>query len=345
MTEYVSDLPPHVQERFKAHPISRSLRRRPKVYRDTSNFSTIDYSDIILVDQRYFLVTGHTVEGRFGVDDQIKQWVPKVVDLVSGKSHILKLVFHETFDIEVGGFAVRCYRSPEKEARILEYTKGNPRFMQGYSVEDEAGNLVRILDVIRGRQLDKHVYRFVCSHEEYYHLHLPGLLQEFLCCAKAIAMLHANGFRHGDVRRDHILFEYESKQLRWIDFDYDFYLPERPFILDLHELAGVLVFLLGKGDHTPQSVYNDPLLGKQVVSTLNTGDLSLINRNRIVNLRKLYPYISQEFNDILRRFGQESTVWYSSVEELIADLQAIIPGEPADPRNMMHDVKKRGILE
>jgi len=324
MTEYLSDLPSHIQERFKAHPISRSLRRRPKVYRDTSNFSMIDYSDVIVVDDRYFLVTGHTVEGRFGVDDQIKQWVPKVVDLASGQPHILKLVFHETFDIEVGGFTVRCYRSPEKEARILEHTRGNSRFMQGYGAEDEAGNLVRILDVIRGRQLDKHVYRFECSHEEYYRQHLPGLLLEFLGCAQGIATLHANGFRHGDVRRDHILVEYGSEYMRWIDFDYDFYLAEHPFILDLHELAGVLIFLVGKGDHHPQSVLNDPLLGQQVVDSLDSGDLSLLGRNRVVNLRKLYPYISKECNDILMHFSQKSTVWYSSVAELIDDIQGML---------------------
>lgn len=324
MTEYLRDLPAHIQERFQAHPISRSLRRRPKVYRDTSNFSVIDYSDIIVVDERYFLVTGHTVEGRFGVDDQIKQWVPKVVDLGSGHAHILKLVFHETFDIEVGDFRVRCYRSPEKEARILEHTRGNSRFMQGYGVEDEVGNLVRILDVIRGRQLDKHVYRFDCSHEEYYREHLPDLLLEFLGCAKGIAMLHANGFRHGDVRRDHILVEYGSRQMRWIDFDYDFYLAEHPFILDLHELAGVFMFLVGKGDHHPQSVLNDPLLGQQVLDTLDSGDLSLLSRNRITNLRKLYPYISKECNDILMHFSQQSTVWYSSVDELVADIEEML---------------------
>ncbi len=325
MTEYLRDLPEHIQERFKAHPISRSLRRRPKVYRDTSNFSSIDYSDIILIDQRYFLVTGHTVEGRFGVDDQIKQWVPKVVDLANGQPHILKLVFHETFDIEVGGFKVRCYRSPEKEARILEYTRGNPRFMQGYSVEDDAGNLIRILDIIRGRQLDKHVYRFKCDHEEYYNEHLPRLMQEFLGCAKGISMLHAHGFRHGDVRRDHIMVEYDSNQFRWIDFDYDFHLKEQPFILDLHELAGVLLFLVGKGDHHPQSILNDPFLGQQVVDKLTEGDLSLLGRNRIVNLRKLYPYISKEFNDILMHFSQASTVWYETVDELIADIEGVTP--------------------
>jgi hypothetical protein len=325
MTEYLSDLPAHIQERFKAHPISRALRRRPKVYRDTSNFSSIDYSDIIAVDQRYFLVTGHTVEGRFGVDDQIKQWVPKTVDLETGNSHILKLVFHETFNLEVGGFAIRCYRSPEKEARVLEHTRGNPRFMQGYSVEDEAGNLVRILDVIRGRPLDKHIYRFKCNHEEYYHQHLPALMQEFLDCARGIAMLHANGFRHGDVRRDHILVEYGSNHQRWIDFDYDFHLIEHPFILDLHELAGVLLFLAGKGDHHPRSVSEDPLLGQRVIDTLSTDDLSLLNRTRIVNLRKIYPYISKDLNKVLMHFSQKSTVWYDTVDELIGDIESIFP--------------------
>lgn len=323
MTEYLSDLPGPIQERFKAHPISRALRRRPRVCRDTSNFSAIDYSDIIVVDRRYFLVTGHTVEGRFGVDEQIKQWVPKVVDLSSRQSHILKLVFHETFTLSVAGHAVRCYRSPEKEARILEQTRGHSRFMQGYAVEDEAGNLVRILDVIRGRKLDTHIYRIKAGHREYYHDYLPVLMKEFLGCARGIAMLHGKGFRHGDIRRDHIMVEYVTGHQRWIDFDYDFQLAEQPFLLDLHELAGILVFLVGQGDHSPRSIHADPLMGPKVVAGLVASDLSLLSHQRLVNLRKLYPHISAGLNDILMHFSQNSAVWYQSVVELITALEKV----------------------
>ena len=119
--------PLRILARLKEHPAIRGGRRQPKIWRDTSNFTSIDYGDIILVDNRYFLVTGYTREGRFGIDDQPKQWVPKVQDLETGESNILKLVFHETYKIRFGELEVTCYRSPEKEARVLELVRGARR--------------------------------------------------------------------------------------------------------------------------------------------------------------------------------------------------------------------------
>ena len=53
-------------------------------------------------------MVGYTREGRFGIDEQPKQWVPKVYDLVSGERNILKLVFHETFTLQLGQLKVTC---------------------------------------------------------------------------------------------------------------------------------------------------------------------------------------------------------------------------------------------
>ena len=87
-------LPLKISEKFKDKISRMGLRRRPKFFADTSNFTSIDYGDVIYADSRFFLVTGYTKEGRFGVDDQPKQWVPKTIDLATGKWQILKLVFH-----------------------------------------------------------------------------------------------------------------------------------------------------------------------------------------------------------------------------------------------------------
>lgn len=323
MTKTLRDIPGHIVALYKAHPVSGSIRRQPRVFGDTSNFTSIDYGDIIMADNRYFLVTGYTVEGRFGVDDQPKQWVPKVVDLESGISHILKLVFHEVFSVSVGSFTIPCYRSPEKEARILELTEDHPRFMKGKAVEDEAGNLVRILDIISGRRLDKHIYRHECSHEEYFAAYLPGILREYIECAKAISFLHQAGFRHGDIRRDHILVEYDTGTFRWIDFDYEFYLPERPFALDLFELGNLLMYLVVRGNYQPQEIVDDPRLGQKVLDTIVPDDLSLLSRNRVVNLKKLFPYIPNAMNNIFMHFSQGASVWYDTVDELVADVEQV----------------------
>ncbi|OKY76125.1 MAG: hypothetical protein BM485_02425 [Desulfobulbaceae bacterium DB1] len=324
MPKTLQDIPDRIVSLFREHRIGKSLRRQPKVYGDTSNFSSIDYGDIIVADNRYFLVTGHTVEGRFGVDDQPKQWVPKVSDLESGVSYILKLVFHEVFSVTVGHFTIPCYRSPEKEARILELTHGQERFMQGYAVEDEAGNLVRILDIISGRRLDKHIYRDDCGHRDYFESILPGVLREYVACARAIQQLHEAGFRHGDIRRDHILVEYETGMFRWIDFDYEFYLPERPFALDLLELGNMLMFLVARGNYHPREIVDEPSLGEKVLATIEPEDYSLLSKNRVVNLRKLYPYIPPEMNNIFMHFSQGASVWYDTVEELVDDVEKVV---------------------
>jgi hypothetical protein len=40
--------------------------------------------------------------------------------------------------------------------------------MQGFSVEDEKGNLVRVLDFIKGRSLSAHVGHIDLDHETYF---------------------------------------------------------------------------------------------------------------------------------------------------------------------------------
>ena len=313
-------LPTDIAQRLREHRITRSLRRPSRVFRDTTNFTSIDYGDVIIVDERYFLITGFTREGRFGVDDQVKPWVPRVENLATGEKHIVKLVFHETFDITFGEFTIPCYRNPEKEARVLELVQGMPHFMQGMAALDEAGNLVRILDIIGGSRLDKFIQRSKISHEEYFHNELPSILAQFLECVEGIAFLHHHGFRHGDIRRDHIFVEWDTNLFRWIDFDYDFYLAEKPFALDLYELGNILIYLCGRNNFYPRDVLANPDMGQVVVEKIVPGDYSLLSRNRIVNLQKLYPYIPDRLNNIFLHFSLGTDVFYETVDELYDDL-------------------------
>jgi tRNA A-37 threonylcarbamoyl transferase component Bud32 len=320
----ISDLSPEIREKLAAHRVTRSLRRKSKVFTDTTDFTSIDYGDIIFVDGRYFLVTGYTREGRFGVDDQVKPWVPRVEDLASGERRILKLVFHETFDITFGDFTIPCYRNPEKEARILELVQDHPHFMHGRAVLDEAGNLVRILEIVDGTRLDKVIQRSKAEHEQYFFQELPDILARYLPCVGAIGFLHEHGFRHGDVRRDHIFVEWDSGLFRWIDFDYDFYMPEKPFALDLYELGNALLYMTARGNIYPREILADPALGQPVPDTIEPGDYALLSKNRIINLQKIYPYIPTELNNIFLHFSLGTEVFYETVDELYHDLAAVL---------------------
>lgn len=316
--------PAHILPRLQSHNLMKDLRRQPRLVTDTSDFTSIDCGDVILVDDRFFLVVGYTKEGRFGIDDQPKQWVPKVVDLENGERQILKLVFHENFTITLGSFQVTCYRTPEKEAKVLELVRDNPLFMQGYSVLDEVGNLVRILDVIQGTRMDTTISRLACDDATYMADHLPAILHQYLRLLEGVMLLHRHGFKHGDIRRDHIIIDSRDGNYRWIDFDYDFYLPERPYALDLIGLGNVLLFILGRRNYRPIDVLEDPDLGEKVLESLHVDDLALLSRDRIFNLRKLKPALPKCFNDILLHFSVATPVLYDEVEELYDDLSRCI---------------------
>ncbi len=313
---YPSQIIPRLQE----HPVVRSIRRRPRIFSDTSNFTSIDYGDIIHVDNKYFLIIGYTREGRFGIEEQPKQWVPKVYNLETGETKILKLVFYETYKLMLGTMEVTCYRTPEKEAKVLELTQDNPYFMHGYAVPDDAGNLVRILEIIRGKRLDKYLDRLGETHQQYFENYLPSVLKRFLISVQSIAFLHEHGFKHGDIRRDHIYVDYENKNFIWIDFDYDFHLHERPFALDLIGLGNVLLYILGRKAFRPNDILTDPSLGMKVAETIEDDDMALLSRDRIFNLKKIYPYIPKKLNDILLHFSVGTTVMYDSAVEFYDDL-------------------------
>lgn len=319
----IAALPDEAAHALREHRVTRSLRRPSRVYTDTTDFTSIDYGDVIAVEGRYFLITSYTKEGRFGVDEQIKPWVPKVVDLVTMDHYILKLEFRETFDMRLGRFAVTCYRSPEKEARILELVQGRPNFMQGETLVDAAGNLVRVLVPVAGNRLDK-VIHTGSTHREYFFNELPDILTWFLGCLEGIAFLHRHGFRHGDIRRDHVFAHRDTGLLYWIDFDYDFYLPEKPFALDLFELGNLLLYLIGRGDYHLREILADPALGASVADALAPGDFSLLVPNRVVNLKKLFPYIPEALNNILLHFSAGAEVFYETAEEIRADLATAV---------------------
>ena len=156
---------------------SRFVPQRFKIITDTSDFFRVDYNDVCMLDGIPYLMLNFTREGRFGLDDEPKYWVRKAVDLLNGSRKIIKLVFHEEIEARIGEIVFKCVRSPRKEADILKLVRGHQNFMQGAAVLDEAGNIIRILDNIRGKQLDQIINRLNEDHEEYF-FQTPARLSE-----------------------------------------------------------------------------------------------------------------------------------------------------------------------
>jgi hypothetical protein len=296
----------------KEHRTIRNMR----VIQNTTNFIKVEYGDVLLLETGAYLIKGHEHEGRFGLDDEIKHWVKKAVDVETGQRKVIKLVFFERFTIKLANITYECYRSPQKEARILELVAGNPNFMQGVSCPDEENNNVRIIDFVYGTNLGDYVEEINHSHEHYFHELLPGLLDLFLPALAGLSYLHKNHEKHGDVRRDHIICSREGP-LVWIDFDYNYRHGEHIAGLDMAGVGNILTYLVGGADHTVLKLKKEK---PHLLAGLTAADFNVVMSNRVVNLQKLFPYIPDRLNNILLHFSGGTPVFYDTVDELLSEL-------------------------
>ena len=290
--------------------------KRVKV-KDTADFFHVDYDDVVVLDGIPYFVRNNEREGRFGIDDEQKFWVKRARDLSTGEVKILKWVFKERFESKIGNLVFECVRSPQKEARILELVRGRPEFMQGKTVLDSSGGQLRILDYIHGRTLGQIAIEMGKDHEDFFHNFYPALLDEFIRVIEAIRFLHDNGEKHGDIRRDHIIKDDSTGQYRWIDFDFNYRHGESRFGYDLFGLGNVLLFITGRGDITTyRLLHEDPAL----LDRLSEDDVNIVFRNRVNNLRKIYPYIPEKLNRVLMHFSFSAPIYYEETKELLEDL-------------------------
>lgn len=294
-----------------------SVPRAPRLVTDTSDFFNIDYDDVIILGGRFYFIRNYEREGRFGIDDEPKFWVRRAIDLTDGSLKIIKLVFHEQFQAKVGDITFDCVRSPRKEALILDMVRGHPNFMQGFSVNDPAGDTIRIIDFIKGRTFADHVMGLGESHEDYFHNFFPGVLDEYMDLVRAIRFLHERGQKHGDIRRDHIIKETDTGLCRWIDFDFNYMHAGNMFAYDMFGLGNILAYLAGRGDVTLQRLEKD---NPPAVNDLTADDMNIIFNNRLVNLKKIYPYIPESLNIALLHFSAGANAFYDDTSQLLTDL-------------------------
>lgn len=290
-----------------------------RLFTDTSNFTSIDWGDEMLINNRRYKVVGHEHEERFGVSDP-KFWVKRVIDTESGEAKIIKLAYFEQFQTAIGGVTIKRYRSPEKEARILKVVEGHSHFMHGESFHDSKGNSIRILDIVPGPNFWNYLKTIKMDHESYFNSVLPGILKRLIKLFEAIRFLHYHKERHGDVRNDHAIVEEGTGNYVWIDFDYEFETGENPYGLDIFGLGNILLYAIGLGFHDYHAIDSEPDVYGDLKDRLVPEDFSLLHRRRLTNLRKLYPYVPRPLNDILLHFCRGTDVFYETVDEVIEDL-------------------------
>lgn len=291
------------------------------VIEDTTEFMSIDAGHVLELEGRHYLVRGDETEPRFGLEGDPKFWVKKGIDLADGSAKIIKLVFHESFWINIAEQPIKCYRSPQKEARILEKVTADPYFMQGITVHDAARNTIRIVDRIQGLCFYDYIGRIKSDHETYLRDQFCGILRSIIDCIWAMHRLHEMGELHGDIRTDHIFIERGTGLYRWIDFDYTYEWSENRFGMDLLGLGNILLYAFGKGFYHLQDLTAWGPQGEAVLSCLAYDDLSLYSKNRVANLEKVFPYMPDCLNFVLLHFAQGAELTYESTLELIGDLE------------------------
>jgi hypothetical protein len=289
----------------------------PRVLRDTTNFIPIDRGDLVELGGHPYLVLGNEREGRFGIDDQPKYWVKRAVSLRTGRKHVLKLLFNESFSHEVAGQRHAAHRSASKEAEVLAAVRGHPNFMQGTSVADEGANLVRVLDFIEGPTLLEHLGGLAATHEQYVETALPALLAEIYDCVGGIAFLHGCGLCHGDIRNDHVILDVRTGRARWIDFDF-----ARPSLAhDVWSLGNVLNCVLAKGFVTFHELRRTR---PDLLARVERDDASVFFPHRVMNVDRIYPHLPSCLARILRRFAAGHCVRYRRADEVRDELGACL---------------------
>ena len=292
-----------------------------EVREDTSDYLSIDFGTVLRLDGNDYFVSGHAKEGRFGIDDQPKVWVKNAYDLSDGRRVVIKLVFMEHFSTTMGPFKMRCHRSPEKESAVLKSFAGDSRFMQGRTIIDPAGNNVRVLEFIHGMTLFNAIPQIEMAHEAYYCEALPGILEKIAGCIEAIADLHEQNLSHGDVRNDHIIIDKQTGEYRWIDFDYSVNFLD----YDIWSMGNLLTYATAKGMCTVRQSTGIQEKADLVLDPIISGDALLFYEYRVANLRKIYPYILPELNNLLMRFSASTTDYFENVRDVADELRRIIP--------------------
>lgn len=285
--------------------------QRFKIVTDTSQWMDIIRGDIIRIGGKDFLVKGNMCETRFGIDDQPKYWVFNTLEMETGEEKILKMVFHEEFTAHIGILKIRCYRSPEKEADVLNLVRGDKRFMQGFAYYDDMNNAVRAIDFIRGITMFNYIYTLNKPHEQFFFEDLPDILRKLYDSFLAIQLLHENKLCHGDIRNDHIIIERSTGDYKWIDFD----LKQDVSDFDTWSMGNILSYTVGKGIKTFGQILKGNDFSDEVKNSLEPSDSSAFHNYRVMNISKLYPYIPPKLSDILQHFTINPKAFYRGLDE------------------------------
>ena len=308
--------------------------RRFAIFTDTTDLMRIIRGNVVSIGGKNYIIKGNMHESRFGIDETPKYWVFDTIEMETGDHKILKTVFDEEFYAHISILKIRCYRNPDKESKVLNITRNDNRFMQGYTRLDVKGNNVRIIDFIKGETIFHYIPYIKKSYEEYFYEDLGSILWKQLDCILAIQFLHLNGLCHGDIRNDHIIIDAATGKYRWIDFD----LNQDVTDFDLWSLGNLLCFAVGKGISSYKSVLKSKDISDSIKQSIVRNDCAAFYNYRIMNLQKIHPFIPDKLGDLLRHFTMQPICFLSDIKEYIHKyvdmLETVFPKSSIDNLDM-----------
>ncbi len=84
-----------------------------------------------------------------------------------------------------------------------------------------------------------------------------------------------------------------------------------------------MIYITGRGDVTTQYLLrNNP----DKFNRLTEDDVNIVFHYRVTNLKKIYPYIPEQLNNILMHFSAGARVYYNKTQELLDDLGEVTKG-------------------
>jgi hypothetical protein len=61
-----------------------------------------------------------------------------------------------------------------------------------------------------------------------------------------------------------------------------------------------------------------------ILHRLELEDMNILYKNRVANLKKIYPHIPDKLNRVLLRFSAGAEVFYDTSEELVQDMEEVL---------------------
>ena len=114
------------------------------------------------------------------------------------------------------------------------------------------------------------------------------------------------------------MIDNHSGHCRWIDFDYTYRHRENMYGYDLFGLGNILAFVVGKGDLLLGDLQRN---APEALDLLREEDLNIVFRNRVANLKKIFPYIPDALNSVLLHFSRGANCFYENTGQLISELE------------------------